>query len=311
MISNRIYIVIYMLILGSTLVAATISHTRYAPAEPVSYYNVHGITISNKSFENGDEAGITLNHCSDITIKENSFSNLKNVGIYLYDCKNITIERNIFKGVSTGVYADHDKAGGIMVEHNLFLNMQGPYPRGQFVQFNNVYGDHNSISYNKGENRPGESHPEDAISLYQSAGTPSHPIYITGNWIRGGGPSASGGGIMLGDNGGAYLVASENILVNPGEYGMAIAGGDHNAMINNIIYGRQQDFTNVGIYVNSVGGHACTHATVRGNKIKFFNKVHYENNAWLAPGTEKPEGWDNNLFGAQLDEHILPEVILK
>jgi parallel beta-helix repeat protein len=308
--ADKRYIIFYMLILGSTMVAAAISHTRYAPAEPLSYYNIHGITISGKSFEGSDEAGITLNNCSDVIIRDNLFSGIRNVGIYLYHCKNITIEHNSFTRVSSGVYADHDQEGGIKVEHNEFLNMEGPYPRGQFVQFNNVAGPENSISYNKGENKTGQSHPEDAISLYQSFGSAESPIKIMGNLIRGGGPSASGGGIMLGDNGGAWLLASANVLVDPGQYGMAIAGGDHNAMIDNVIYGKMQAFTNVGMYVNSVGGHRCTNAIVRGNKVKFFNKVNYENNAWLAPGTEKPEGWDTNQFGAQLDEHILPTILL-
>jgi len=36
-----------------------------------------------------------------------------------------------------------------------------------------------------------------------------------------------GGGIMLGDGGGSNIVAKNNILVDPGQYGMAVSGGSY------------------------------------------------------------------------------------
>ena len=59
----------------------------------------------------------------------------------------------------------------------------------------------------------------------------------------------SGGGIMLGDDGGAYEVAERNVLVDPGQYGIGVASGNNMTVRDNRIYGRKQDFTNVGIYV--------------------------------------------------------------
>jgi parallel beta-helix repeat protein len=274
--------------------------------------SVHDITISGKSIIGGTLPCINLTNCYNIHISENRLVNSKDVGIHLYNCKNITIENNYFSNVSSGVYAEQTNEGGIQVNHNQFLNMQGPFPRGQFVQFNNVSGSNCSISYNRGENIAGISFPEDAISLYQSSGTVASPILIDSNWIRGGGPSKSGGGIMLGDKGGSYLKASNNILVNPGQYGMAIAGGDHNTIMNNIIYGSAQPFTNVGLYINGIAGYIVTNATVKGNKINFFNAANYNNNWWLAPNTIKPDGWDDggNILGANIDASVLPTVII-
>jgi hypothetical protein len=233
------------------------------------------------------------------------------VGIHAYKSYNITVDNSFFTNVASGVYAEQTTNGGIVVNNNQFLNMVGPFPRGQFVQFNNVSGAGSAVTNNKGEDILNQSHAEDAISMYQSNGTASSPIMISGNWIRGGGPSSSGGGIMLGDEGGSYLVAQNNILVNPGEYGMAIAGGDHNSILNNTIYSTSQSFTNVGLYVNSINGYTVTNATVSGNKVLFYNNNNYANNCWLAPGTNKPSGWDtSNTWGASLSSSILPSVII-
>lgn len=286
------------------------SATVYVSASPITLNGVHDTTLSGLSIAGGKVPAITLISCYNIHITKSRLYNSTDVGIHMIYCKNITVDYNFFTNVSSGVYAEQTTAGGIVADNNQFLNMQGPFPRGQFVQFNNVSGPGCSISHNKGENIFGKSYPEDAISLYQSNGTAASPIMIAGNWIRGGGPSSSGGGIMLGDNGGSYLTASNNILVNPGEYGMAISGGDHNVITGNAIYGRSQSFTNVGLYVNGIGGYTVTNATVADNKVNFWNAANYNNNAWLAPGTAKPTGWDGNAWGAAIDSTILPATII-
>lgn len=291
--------------------SSTTASISYSTSGAITLTNVHDITISGKSIAGGTVPCIFLSNCYNIHITGNKLYNSTDVGIHLYKCYNITVDNNYFTKVSSGVYAEQTTAGGIVVNSNQFLNMVGPFPRGQFVQFNNVSGPGNSISNNKGENILGQSYPEDAISLYQSNGTASSPIIINGNWIRGGGPSSSGGGIMLGDNGGSYETASNNILVNPGEYGMAIAGGDHNSILNNSIYGSSQSFTNVGLYVNSINGYAETNSTVSGNSVLFYNSSNYKNNCWLAPNVSKPTGWDtSNTWGANIGISLLPTTII-
>lgn len=295
---------------SSQLSTVDVATFRYASSQVINLDGAHDITISGQSIAGVNVPAITLTNCYNIHITKNRLRNSTDVGIYLYKCKNITIDYNYFTNVSSGVYAEQTTEGGIAVNRNQFLNMAGPFPRGQFVQFNNVSGPNSSISYNKGENIFGKSYPEDAISLYQSNGTASSPIRVFGNWIRGGGPSSSGGGIMLGDNGGSYEVAAYNILVNPGEYGMAIVGGDHNTIVNNSIFAVSQYFTNVGIYTDSINGYTITNSTIGGNKVKYFNNTNYENNAWIAPGTMTPARWNTNIFGAVIDASILPSVII-
>ncbi len=286
--------------------------TEAGQSKIINLNGEHDLEIVGKTISGVKEACITLTNCTNIRIKTCRFLNGNNRGIYLYNCHNITIENCLFSNLVTGVLADHC-GGGIVVEHNQFLNMNGPMPGGQYVQFNTVNGAGLSISYNKGENIFGKGRPEDCINLYKSNGTAASPIKVFGNWIRGGGPSGSGGGIMLGDNGGSYQIAKDNILVNPGEYGMAIAGGSHISLLNNLIYGKSQPFTNVGLYVNSIGGFAVDKAVVKGNRINFYNAAAYNNNWWLEGKTQKPEGWDDggNILGDKtLNENLLPAKII-
>jgi hypothetical protein len=208
------------------------------------------------------------------------------------------------------VYASDSNGGGIVIDNNQFRNMNGPYPRGQFVQFDAMRGAGSSISNNKCENILGSSYPEDAINLYMSGGTASSAIRIVGNWIRGGGPSRTGGGIILGDNGGSYEYAANNILVNPGQYGMGIAGGDHMSIVNNQIFSIKQSFTNVGIVVWGQAGYPVTSATVSGNIVNWLNSAGISNGDWLGPGESTPTGWSGNTWNAGITSSILPSTIL-
>lgn len=291
-----------------TTQSAAASQT-YVASGVISLSNASGVTISGKSIAGGSAASITLSNCNNITIKNCKLYNSTNVGIYLYNCYNITIEGNFFTHVSTGVNAVQCPKGGIVVNSNQFLNMMGPFPKGQFVQFNNVDGPYNQINSNLCENVMGASNPEDAISIYESNGTAASPITVNGNEIRGGGPSTSGGGIMLGDSGGSYITADGNTLVNPGQYGIAISGGSHNTITNNIVYGASQSFTNIGLYLESIGS-TVSSATVSGNRVLFYNAAGTVNGAWLASGISTPTGWSTNNWDADIDASVLPTTLI-
>lgn len=53
---------------------------------------------------------------------------------------------------------------------------------------------------------------------------------------------------MQGDGGGEHMLTKDNILVDPGQYGIGVAGGKHIYIDNNKVYGKLNWFTNVGIY---------------------------------------------------------------
>jgi hypothetical protein len=274
----------------------------YTASPAIALTGKHDIVISWIS-----TPSISLTNCYNITIKHCNIGPSTTVGIPLYQCTNISIDSCNISNVSTGVYAVLSQT--VSVTNCQAKNMMGPYPRGEFVQFNQVSGGGNHIMNNKFENILGQSYTQDAINIYQSNGLASDPIMISGNWIRGGGPSNTGSGIMLGDGGGSNIVAQNNILVDPGQCGMAIAGGTNVSIINNSIYAQQQSFTNVGIYYWNQSGLPSSAITISGNKINFTNSNGVLNNTWLPSGSLVPTGWNTNVYSTTLSESLLPAAL--
>jgi parallel beta helix pectate lyase-like protein len=251
---------------------------------------------------------ITLNNCYNITIKNCKIGPNKLTGIQTDACSNIHIDSCYITQVSTGVYALNSQ--GVSVTNCQALNMQGPFPKGAFVQFDGCSGGGNRVNYNKFQNIFGQSLPEDAISMYKSSGLDSDPIQIFGNWIRGGGPSLTGGGIMLGDQGGSDIIAEGNKLVDPGQYGMAVSGGTNMTIVGNSIYAKAQSFTNVGLYYWNQSGQPSSNVTIGGNRVNFTSGKYGINNTFLAPGNTTPTGWDTNILNAAIGESLLPANII-
>ena len=63
--------------------------------------------------------------------------------------------------------------------------------------------------------------------------------------------------MTLGDGGASYAIARNNVLLNPGQVGIFIAGGTNNAIIDNVVYGDQRPSSNVGIYVWGQDNRRC------------------------------------------------------
>lgn len=240
-----------------------------------------GQVIENLRFENMADVGIRVGDASNVIIRNCSFIKTGAEAIEMENASNVTVTNCFFFGVTTGVYALSCQT--IKVDNNQFVNvrMRSIGGRGQFVQFNGVTGAGNSVSNNKGENFLGESNPEDLISMFNSSGTSSSPIAIRNNIFRGGGPSASGGGIMTGDYGGSYQIAENNVLLNPGQYGMAASAGFNIQILNNKIFAKQQPFTNNPLYVADYAPNSsCGNIIVKGNRVNWTDKSGNKNNGW-------------------------------
>jgi len=284
--------------------------TSYKTSPVINYTNQHDITISGLLIKGGSVPSITLTNCYNIHITHCSLGNSTNVAINMYNCRNITVDYNYISNASTGIYVVSTTQGGIVLQFNQFLNMQGPYPRGQAIQFNQVSGAGNNISYNKMQNVAGQSSTYESINMYKSHGTSTSPILITGNSIRGGGPASSSGAIQLGDNGGSYITATGNAIVNSGAVGISISGGDHIVATNNSIYSSQTSSSNVGIVVWAQAGAAITNCTVSGNKVNWTSKSGAHNDKWIGSGTPTPSGWSANTWNAALSSSLLPANII-
>jgi len=277
-------------------------------SEPLVIDGKADLTISGLEIANPKGNGITIRNSKRIRIENCKIGPCKGEAVNVYACEGITVSKNRFESVSTGVYALNSRH--IEVARNRCLNVQGPFPRGQLAQFDKVTGEGNRIIDNLALNILGESNPEDVINIYKSSGTLDDPIQVIGNKIRGGGPSDSGGGIMTGDSGGAYIVVKDNIQVDPGQYGIAIAGGHHIQILDNKVFGKRQPFTNVGIYVWNQSKAPSHDHTVKGNRVMWFNKGGIENPCWDAKNCGTVSGWDDNEWHADLDDNLLPTELL-
>lgn len=249
--------------------------------------------------------GIELFDSHNVLIRSVTISGTGKSGIYVLGSSDIAVEESRISDTVSGVYAISSR--GVRVSCNTIENPRGPVPRGQLVQFDKVTGEGNAISCNVGRNEPGKGDPEDAISLYQSQGTPGSPITVSGNTIVGGGPSETGGGIMLGDSGGSYQVAEGNDLVDPGQYGIAVASGDHMTIRNNRVLASVQRFTNVGISVWNQYPSACHDINVEENAVKWQSKTGRPNPYWDGRNCGRVAGVATNNFRASLTSAIATE----
>ncbi len=280
----------------------------YTSSEAVIMDGRSNITISGLEINTTRDNAIQLSNCNNVRIENCKITAAVLSGIELKNCRNVSITNCKITNVATGVVAYSSQE--VSVTYIEVKNVQGPFPRGQMVQFHQVSGGGNRINYNVSENFLGQSYAEDAINLYKSRGTPSDPIQVIGNWIRGGGPSKSGGGIMTGDLGGGNVIVKDNILVDPGQYGVAIAGGTNITLENNTVYARQQSFTNVGLYVWNINAPNCGDHTVKNNRINWKNNGGQGNHMWNGNNCGSITGWNTNILGANIDASILPEQIL-
>lgn len=289
-------------------VQAQVSVSTYKASAPIVWEGVNDKTISSLEINNPGGHCIKLSNCSNITIRNCKLGPSKGEGVFLSNCTNITVTYCTMDSVESGVVADI--GSGIKVTYNNVKNVLGPMPRGQMVQFGNVNGSGNCINYNNGENILGQSHPEDEISLYMCNGTAQDPIQVVGNWIRGGGPSGSGGGIMTGDMGGSYILVQDNILINPGQYGITIASGHHITIKNNKIYSKKLPFSNVGLSAYRQYPIDTYANTISDNEVNFTSKDGVLNNMWNAGNAGDVLGWDTNKYNQNLTESVLPSKII-
>lgn len=181
-----------------------------------------------------------------------SFEDL-NGGVYAFNSTNVTVHNNSFKNV-----ARQGKRSAA---------------RGQFVQFNRVVG--GEVSNNVGSNDPAiVTDPAELLSIYNSTGTSQNYLKVFGNCLDGGGASVIGGGIAASDAGGSFVHVYDNVLIDPGQYGIAVNGGNDIIIESNKVLGRQSNVTNVGLFVYNTT-QQCAHITVRNNvKKNTTNKNH-------------------------------------
>ena len=248
---------------------------------------------------------IRLSGCANVVIDNRTF---KDTGpdveaIHLENCHDVVIRGNDFARVAQAITAVN--SSNIRVVWNRYEDILGPHERvglhrANFVQFDKVQGGH--IANNKG--RGGDT--EDIVSLHESGGTATDPLYVEDNHFEGTNwSSKSGSGIALGDGGSSYAIARNNTLLNPGQVGIFIAGGEHNAILDNVVYGEQRERSNVGVYVWNQSTPACSGHEVRGNQVHWLAAEGNPNPGWDHGNCGPVAGWDANDWNAPLDPATL------
>jgi len=273
----------------------------FKASAPISLKGAHDLTISGDSINGGDVTCINLTNCYNIHIAKCKLQNSTRQGIYMYGCRNIIVDGCSATNVLNGVLVS--TSTGIQILNNSFLNVNHDY-----VQFDAVTGAGNKIVRNKGENIYGRSTPEDGINLYKSSGTPADPIIVMYNQLRGGGPSRSGGGIVLGDGGGSYQIAEYNNCVNTGQYGIGVGGGTNCQILNNNIYGAKFPWSSNGIEVNAFNNpmNGCSLITVSDNKVNWTSDAGVSSPYWNANNCGVVAGIATNNFNAGISASIVP-----
>lgn len=321
-IKNSKYLILFCLL---TISSQTFSQGSkytgtYKKSAPITYNSKTDIIIEGLEFSDLQSTiALRLEHCSNVIIRNCKFkNNFSTPSIYAYKGTNILITDCTFENVHQGFVAG-ECYDNIKFENNNITNLVGNlYGGSQFSNAATVVkskGAGYSLSYNVVENIAGKSSPEDVFNIYQSSGTAASPIMLKGNWIRGGGPSPSGGGIILGDWGGSYQIAEGNILVNPGMYGIGIVGGKNNTLRNNKVYSKQLPHSGVGVqaadYTPSEGGPA-SNIVIENNEVNFTNSKGVQETIWFDASMRKVVlNWaTSTIYNPELNEDILPKVII-
>jgi hypothetical protein len=209
--------------------------------------------------------------------------------------RNIRIENCYFEGVESA-FQSEGCYGPFYFLNNEIKDVCGPFPRGQMVQLAWFAGLNEPvrIENNYMTSQYGVAFPEDNINIFSATGSAANPITIRRNYIRMTDcpetgtklMSESGGGILVGDQNGTYSIIEENVIVNPGQYGLAINAGNNHTILNNKVYSQRTPVTNVGIYSWDMGGSGTYYNNrVEGNHVYWINKNNSPNPYWFAPNT--------------------------
>ena len=205
-------------------------------ATPIVLDGASNQTIENLSFEGLERADgqpIQLVNCDNITIRRIDSRNCTMGIVYAEDCTNITVE--YCRAENIGLEFDYAGWIGAGTTPNLYENENDL----NFLQFNGVNGF--TIQHCKG--RYGNT--EDVFSVFNSSNGVMTDLHWEGA-ILGSEPtsdasaavrwrSPSGTGALIGDGGTAVNVTvSNSSFLNPGQVGIAIAGGT-NMEWNNVV----------------------------------------------------------------------------
>jgi hypothetical protein len=172
---------------------------------------------------------------------------------------NVVVRNSYLQGTS-GIYlcnyvGNHTPSQTVKILRNQAWNIDGRFSDGhggfltgpddnyfvQFFQANRLYNLVGAeVAWNEVVNSPRKSRVEENISIHDTSGTPTSPFLIHDNYIQGAyaadpvhDATYTGGGIMVSDNGSAYIRAYKNQIISTSNEGITITSGHDNAFYGN------------------------------------------------------------------------------
>lgn len=266
-----------------TILLSLVTATNFA--QPITISNQR-----NKTYTGQAAASIKLLNDTNITLILPVVANSTGIGISIVSCANVTITHATVHDQRFGIVAT--QSTNVRIDTCYIYNMHSANPNdlNHPVQLDNSTG---RIVGNRILCDTLTASQDDAINIWQSYGTQAALIVVSGNYINGG-TSWSGVGIQLGDGGGAWQIATDNVIINPGGCGAGIAGNNV-SFINNVVYGSHRSITNVGLDVEGKKGST---ATITGNQVYWFNNAGISN-PYYKKGV-KVTGWSNKQVNLKM-----------
>lgn len=279
--------------------ATTVSH------EPLDIRGETGREYVGLRISNPNGTCIRIVDSTDVVIRDAEIGPCAERAVEIIRSAGVTVEASSIFGSEGGIYALDSRA--VLVSGNI-LALTGRNP----VQFDKVTGEGNGVVDNTISNDVASPHTEDSISVYSSGGTEASPLLVVGNTVLNGGSSESGSGILVGDNGGEFVEVRDNLLVNPGQVGIGVAGGSDIRVVDNMVFSESHPWSNVGIYVWDQYDTECERVEVSGNQVEWYNSSGDNHPRFDAGNCGLIVGWEDNDWTADLrsllDDVELPEI---
>ena len=265
------------------------------------------IVVTNSVIGPCGGRGVHVSGAGTVLIQNNYIHDITSQGISSEVVADQTIMRNTVENAGSGIYlaSNNVNVTHAKVEFNYVNNITGIAGQNtSAIQLNQISGPNNGVNcnvYTQTVPPPaGLMGTADSFSLFLSSGTQASPVQVVGNRINGGGAVWNGGGILLtdgdtgsGTNGPGYVYASDNLIMNPGGYGIDVSTGHDIAIVGNYVYGDNHNFYNtstqtygpgrIGINTFNVYYSSCSNINVQGNFVYYLSSL---NNSVLDYGLD-------------------------
>ncbi|NNM72004.1 hemolysin [Enterovirga sp. DB1703] len=253
--------------------------------------NHDNVVIRNVIVHHANGNAIEADDVRNLTISDSQIINTspptgsggeqqETTGINAVDVTGLRIDHVRLENSEVGIYVGNSP--GAQLSFIEGYNMQGPYPAGQLVQFFNSPNSSLTDFYNY--NDPNKSHPEDNISVINSANVTIARGVIDGN------NSPSGAGVMFEGNSEGGRVTDVTTI--------HMGNGAFSSYSNDVTFTNVRSFDNIDA---SQGG--------RGESLSnalIFNSagenVTYVNATYTNPGNPQNIAWDESGDSMQITE---------